>query len=168
MYDNREQTTINQLIPSLLFVQDNNGKAKEAIEFYTNIFPNSKIDFTREYTGDEWETVGNIAHAEFMLNDQIFIATDSGQDHKFSFSEGVSLSIEVDWQNEVDYYRDKFISAWWSESMCGRCKDKYWVSRQVVPKQLIQAISQSDPEAVRYAMSQMQMMKKIIIADLYQ
>lgn len=49
--------------------------------------------------------------------------------------------------------------------MCGRCKDKYGVSRQVAPKQLVEAMSQADQDAANYAMHQMQ---KIIIADLYQ
>lgn len=110
MYDNREETKVTQLIPSLLFVQGNNGKAQEAIDFYTSIFPNSDIDFTRAYTGDEGETPGNLAHAEFKLNGQQFIATDSGADHKFNFNEGISLAIECDGQDEVDYYWEKLIS----------------------------------------------------------
>lgn len=168
MYDDRPESSSNKLIPSFLFVQDNNGKAQSAMEFYTSIFPNSKIENSRLYTGDEGETAGNLAHAEFTLNNQLFIATDSSQDHKFSFSEGVSLSIECDGQEQVDYYWEKLISDGGSESMCGRCKDKFGVSRQVVPKQLIEAMSQSDRDAAMFAMSRMQTMKKIVIADLYQ
>lgn len=53
MYDNRKETTLSQLIPSFLFVQDNNGKAQAAMDYYTSIFPNSQIENSRPYTGDE-------------------------------------------------------------------------------------------------------------------
>jgi 2-polyprenyl-6-hydroxyphenyl methylase/3-demethylubiquinone-9 3-methyltransferase len=52
--------------------------------------------------------------------------------------------------------------------MCGRCKDKYGVSRQIVPLSLGEALFQSDSVASKYAMDAMLKMKKIIIADLYQ
>lgn len=52
--------------------------------------------------------------------------------------------------------------------MCGRCKDQFGVSRQIVPKQLIEAMSQTDRDAAMFAISRMQTMKKIVIADLYQ
>lgn len=52
--------------------------------------------------------------------------------------------------------------------MCGRCKDKYGVSRQIIPVQLQEAFSQPDQTKAAYAMDTMLQMKKIIIADLYQ
>lgn len=168
MYDDCPENTSNKLIPSFLFVQHNNGKAQSAMDFYTNIFPSSRIENSRPYTGDEWEIVGNLAHAEFTLNNQLFIATDSSANHQFTFTEGVSLAIECDGQDEVDYYWEKLTSDGGEESMCGRCKDKFGISRQIVLKQLIEAMSQSDRDAAMFAMSRMQTMKKIIIADLYQ
>lgn len=51
--------------------------------------------------------------------------------------------------------------------MCGRCKDKYGVSRQVVPVQLQQALFQDDQTKAKYAMDAMLKMKKIVIEDLY-
>lgn len=168
MYDNREETTQNQLIPSLMYTGKNNGKTKEAIDFYTNAFPNSKIDFTRPYgENNMWENPNNLNHAEFKLNNQQFIAMDSWLDHKFTFSEWISLAIECDGQEEVDHYWNILTSDWGHESMCWRCQDKYGVSRQIVPKQLIEAISQSDRDAAMYAMSRMQTMQKIVITDLY-
>lgn len=93
---------------------------------------------------------------------------DSGMDHKFTFNDGVSLSVSCADQAEVDKYRNALVSDWGEEVQCGRCKDKYGVSRQIVPIQLQEALFQADAVASKYAMDAMLKMKKIIIADLYQ
>lgn len=167
MYDNRPETNANALIPSLMYTGANNGKAREAMEFYTNLFPASKIDFVWPYEEGQWETVGNIAHAEFKLVNQQFIAQESGMDHKFSFNDGISLSVSYADQAEVDKYRNALVSDWGSESMCGRCKDKYGVSRQITPIQLPEALFNPDTAKSEYAMQAMLKMNKIVIADLY-
>lgn len=163
MYDNRPDRN-NELVPSLMFIQNNNGKTQEAIDYYTSLFANSNIDFVRKYAAGENDIEWNIAHTEFKLDGQQFIAMDSSADHKFNFNDWISLSISCDWQEEVDYFRNHFVNDWWAESMCGRCKDKYWVSRQVVPVQLMQAFA--DPINWQKAMQNMMKMKKIVIADL--
>ena len=159
-----DKITQNQIISSLMFVWANNGKAKEALDYYTGIFDDSKIDNIYPYWDWEWETVWNISHAEFKLANQQFIAMDSSADHKFNFSDWISLMISCDGQEEVDKFWNKFVNDWWTESQCGWCKDKYWVSRQVVPVQLMTAIS--DPTNWQKAMKNMMKMKKIVIADL--
>ena len=92
---------------------------------------------------------------------------DSAADHKFRFDDGVSLCINCDGQEEVDHYWDKIVSDGGQESQCGRCKDKYGVSRQVAPIQLGQALFSADKEKADYATAAMMKMKKIIIKDLY-
>lgn len=169
MYDNRDTTSKNALIPSLMYVGDNTGKTQEAMELYTKIFPSSTIDFVRPYGENAMgENPTHLSHAEFKLSGQQFIAMDSGMDHKFSFNDGVSLAVSCDGQEEVDYYRNQLIADGGEEVQCGRCKDKYGVSRQIVPIQLQQALSQSDPAKSQYAMQQMLQMKKIVIEELYQ
>lgn len=169
MYDNRDNTTENALVPSFMYTGANNGKTQEAMEFYTSIFPASKIDFTRAYGENEMgENPEHLNHAEFKLVNQQFIAMDSGMDHKFNFNDGVSLSVSCKDQEEVDYYRDKLTADGGQEVQCGRCKDKYGVSRQVIPLQLWDALFQSDAVASKYAMDAMLQMKKIVIEDLYQ
>lgn len=169
MYDNRDNGKAHAMIPSLMFIGANNGKTKEAMDYYCSVFPQSGIDFTRPYGENTMgENPENLNHAEFKLGGQQFIAMDSGMDHKFQFDDGVSLLIACDGQEEVDYYRDKIVGQWGEEVQCGRCKDKYGVSRQVAPVQCQQAIFHAEtPEAGQYAMQAMMQMKKIIIADLY-
>lgn len=169
MYDNRPESKSNALVPSLMYTGANNGKTAEAMEFYTSIFPASKINFTRPYGENAMgEDPDHLNHAEFKLVNQQFIAMDSGMDHKFTFNDGISLSVSCADQAEVDKYRNALIADWGSESQCGRCKDKYGVSRQIVPIQLSDYLFQIDKEKSKYAMDAMLQMKKIIIADLYQ
>lgn len=92
---------------------------------------------------------------------------DSGLDHKFNFDDGVSLSISCADQAEVDYYREKLTADGGSEVQCGWCKDKYGVSRQVVPVQIQETIFNADPAKAKFAMDAMMKMKKMVIADLY-
>lgn len=169
MRDDRAETKNNAMIPSMMFIGANNGKTKEAMDYYCSIFPHSAIHFTRPYGENEFgENPEHLNHAEFTLSGQQFIAMDSGMEHKFQFDDGVSLSISCDGQEEVDHFWNHFINDWWAESQCGRCKDKYGVSRQIVPIQSQQAIFHAEtPEAGQYAMQQMMQMKKIVIKDLY-
>jgi predicted 3-demethylubiquinone-9 3-methyltransferase (glyoxalase superfamily) len=169
MRDNREDGKPHAMVPSLMYNGTNNGKTKEAMEYYTSLFPNSGIDFTRPYGENAMgENPEHLNHAEFKLDGQQFIAMDSGLDHKFGFDDGVSLSISCDGQEEVDHFRNHFVNDGGGESQCGRCKDKYGVSRQVVPVQIQKAIFHADTkEAGDYAMQAMMKMKKIVIEDLY-
>lgn len=167
MYDNREETSEHALIPSIMFIGANNGKTMEAMQYYSSFFPGSKIDFTWEYGENTMgENPANLNHAEFKLCGQQFIAMDSGMDHKFSLDDGVSLMISCDGQEEVDFYWNHFVDDGGATSQCGRCKDKYGVSRQVVPVQLQQALSNPDPIKAQQSMQNMLKMKKIVIADL--
>lgn len=169
MYDNRPESKINSVVPSLMYTGKNNGKTAEAMEFYTNIFPASNIDFTRPYGENNMnENPSHLNHAEFKLVNQQFIAMDSGMDHKFTFNDGISLSVSCADQTEVDKYRNILTSDWGKESQCGRCKDKYGVSRQIVPIQLWEALFQKDSAKSKYAMDSILKMKKIIIEELYQ
>lgn len=169
MYDDRPESKTNALIPSLMYIGANNGKAAEAMALYTSLFPASKIDNTRPYGENEMgENPTHLNHAEFKLVNQQFIAMDSGMDHKFQFNDGVSLSVSCADQAEVDKYRNALITDGGREVQCGRCKDKYGVSRQIVPVQLPEALFNADPVTSKYAMDAMMQMKKIVIADLYQ
>lgn len=169
MYDNREDTTNNALVPSLMYTWVNNGKTKEAMEFYTALFPNSKIDFTRPYGENTiGENPEHLNHAEFKLVWQQFIAMDSWLDHKFSFNDGISLAISCDGQEEIDKYRNILALDGGQEVQCGRCKDKYGISRQIFPIDLPDALFSPDQAKAQYAMNAMMKMKKIVIEDLYE
>lgn len=136
------------------------------MNFYTSLFPASSIGHIHRYGPGGQDVADNIAHAEFTLVNQLFIAMDSSFPHRFTFNDGVSLMISCKDQEEVDYFREKLTAEGGQEVQCGRCKDKYGVSRQVTPLQLPEALFQADPEKAKKAMDAMLQMKKIIIADL--
>lgn len=147
MRDDRPSSPQDMIIPSLMYIGNNNGKTQEAMEFYTNIFPDSSIDTSRPYGENAMgEHPTHLSHAEFTLMNQQFIAMDSGMDHKFNFNDGISLCVSCKDQEEVDYFWEKLVSDGGQESQCGRCKDKYGVSWQIVPVELSEALSQSDTE----------------------
>lgn len=111
MYDNRPESTTNALVPSLMYIGANNGKTAEAMAWYTSIFPDSKIDFTRPYGENQMgEDPTHLNHAEFKLMNQQFISMDSGIEHNFTFNDGISLAVSCTDQAQVDYYWEKLIS----------------------------------------------------------
>ncbi len=136
-----------RLVPTLMFMHRNNGKAMEAMEFYTSTFPESKIEGVLKYKdgGENGEDPENVQHAQFVINNYMLSCMDSSLDHKFDFNEGISLVIMTNDQKETDHLWNTLISGGGRESMCGWLKDQYGVSWQIVPKKLIELMNDTDP-----------------------
>jgi predicted 3-demethylubiquinone-9 3-methyltransferase (glyoxalase superfamily) len=134
---------MKKITPFLMF--DNN--ADEAMEFYVSIFKNSKI----------------IDQGTFEIDGQEFLVFNGGP--YFKFSEGISLFINCDTQQEVDELWEK-LSVGGGKSQCGWVKDKFGVSWQVVPSVLRKMLNDPDPVKSKRVMDAMLMMNKIIIKDL--
>jgi predicted 3-demethylubiquinone-9 3-methyltransferase (glyoxalase superfamily) len=118
--------------PSLLFTNAMAGKAEQAVQFYTSIFANSSVRGILRYTADDQDIEGNVKHAQFSLGNQVFMAMDSSWPHEFSFNEAISLVVECETQQEIDYYWGK-LSAVPEAEQCGWLKDQFGVSWQIVP-----------------------------------
>lgn len=89
--------------PFLLFVGDRCGRAEEAIEFYTSIFANSRINHVDRYVAGEGpDAAGTVKHASFSLNGQEFMAIDSAADHQFTFTPAVSMFVRCESESEVE------------------------------------------------------------------
>jgi predicted 3-demethylubiquinone-9 3-methyltransferase (glyoxalase superfamily) len=129
--------------PSFLFVGEQYGKAQEAMEFYTNVFPQSKVISVQEYLAGEPQPEGNLKFGEFSLGKERFVAMDGFGDHQFSFNEGLSFVVNCDTQIEIDEYWSK-LSEGGLESQCGWLKDKYGISWQIVPSILEQLLSDKE------------------------
>lgn len=103
-----------KVMPSLMFVNEVCGKAEEAIQHYTSIFPperdsragrDTKTGTIARYpAGMDSEKEGNIMYADFMLESQWFATMDSGQKHQFHFDEAISFMIHCETQDEIDHY----------------------------------------------------------------
>lgn len=131
--------------------------AAEAIEFYISVFRNSKIVGTMP--GPD----GKPAGGTFELEGQRFTAYNGGP--HFSFSEGISLSISAEAQDEIDHYYES-LSEGGEKQPCGWLRDKFGVSWQVTPPILAELLSDSDREKGGRVMNAMLQMKKIDIQAL--
>jgi predicted 3-demethylubiquinone-9 3-methyltransferase (glyoxalase superfamily) len=152
-----------KIIPSMMFSQDNNGKAAEAINFYTSIFSASSIISISKYEKEDADTEGNLKYAQFLLNNTPFCAMDSSMPHAFTFNEGVSFIVTVDSQEEIDHYWSS-LSEGGQPGRCGWLKDKYGVSWQIVPTILGKLMS--NPETAPKTTQAFLKMSKFVIADL--
>jgi len=153
----------SKIMLNLFFTGHQNGKARQAIEFYTSLFKNAATIQIDTYQKGEPDTEGNIKYAQFELNDQSFGAMDSSGPHEFSFNEGISFIITVDTQEEIDYYWEGLVANG-APGRCGWLKDQFGISWQVVPSCLGKFMTNpaTAPKAT-YAFLQM---SKFIIADL--
>lgn len=154
-----------KISPSLLFVGDQFGRAEEAIRFYTSIFPDPEIQGILKYP-EGMDDAGKVMHSQFKMAGQIFMAADSGMDHRFRFNEGVSLIVNCETQEEIDRYWDRLLADGGVVSECGWLKDRFGVSWQVVPVQLDHMLA--DPNQTRRdrVMKAMLGMKKLDLAQL--
>ena len=138
-------------------------QGEEAAEFYTSVFPNSRILEVSRYGEAGPRPAGTVLTVEFELDGQHFTALNGGPE--FTFDEAISFQIACEGQDEVDYYWDT-LTAGGEESQCGWLKDKFGLSWQVVPNALPQLLSDPDPARAQRAMQAMFTMKKIDIAAI--
>jgi predicted 3-demethylubiquinone-9 3-methyltransferase (glyoxalase superfamily) len=154
-----------KITPLLMFTKSMAGKAKEAMEKYTNLFPNSKIEMAVPYEKGEGDTEGFIKHARFTLGGENFMAMDSSGPHEFTFNEAISLIVNCDTQEEIDRYWSA-LSAVPESEQCGWLKDQYGVSWQIVPSVMGEMMSKGSKEQTARVTQAFLKMKKFDIATL--
>jgi predicted 3-demethylubiquinone-9 3-methyltransferase (glyoxalase superfamily) len=158
--------TLKERITPCLWFSD---EAEEAARFYTGIFKNSRITRITRYgkAGQEvhGRPPGSVMVAQFELDGQTFTALNGGP--QFKFNEAISLQVNCDTQQEIDYYWEKLGAGGDpTAQVCGWLKDRYGLSWQVIPAEMDEMFEdEKSPEAAR-AMEAMLRMKKIDIAEL--
>lgn len=144
------------------------NQAEEAVKFYCSVFKNSKIGKTSHYDEASAKAsgmpVGTVLTVSFELEGRNFFALNGGP--IFKFTEAISLVVNCEDQQEIDYYWNKLTSDGGQESMCGWLKDKYGLSWQITPKDWEKMMNGKDPAASKRAMDAMMKMKKLDIAEL--
>ncbi|QNI08242.1 VOC family protein [Mycobacterium kubicae] len=148
------------ITPSLWF--DDN--LEQAAEFYTSVFPNSKIENLARATEAGPGELGAVLFGTFVLDGTRFIGINGGP--VFSFDEAVSFTVHCKDQEEVDYYWDRLTADGGEESQCGWLKDRFGLSWQIVPDRLYELVGDPDPARAAAATQAMHGMRKIVIADL--
>ena len=155
-----------KITPCLLFTGKQYGRVDEAITHYSSIFKDANIDGILRYGANELpDTEGKVKHAQMSLDGQKFMLMESAAAHDFNFTEGVSLTVYCETQEEIDYYWEKFTESG-QESMCGWVKDKFGVSWQIIPVQLGKIMS--DPAKAGKAAQAFMSMRKLNIEQIVQ
>jgi predicted 3-demethylubiquinone-9 3-methyltransferase (glyoxalase superfamily) len=135
-------------------------QAEEAMNFYVSIFKNSKVGNITRYGDAGPGPKGTVMSVTFELDGQSFMALNGGP--LFPFTEAISMFVNCESQQEVDELWAK-LSAGGETSRCGWLKDKYGLSWQIIPRALMEALGNKDPEKARRSMQAMLQMTKIDI-----
>jgi predicted 3-demethylubiquinone-9 3-methyltransferase (glyoxalase superfamily) len=152
---------MQKITPCLWF----NHNAEEAANLYVSLLPDSRVDRVVRSPADNPSTkAGGVLLVEFTLAGQSYLGLNGGP--KFPFTEAVSFMIRTEDQAETDRLWDALIADGGQESMCGWLKDKFGLSWQITPKQLLALNADPDPERARRAMEKMMTMRKIDIAAI--
>jgi predicted 3-demethylubiquinone-9 3-methyltransferase (glyoxalase superfamily) len=148
-----------RITPNLWF----DTQAEEAAEYYCSIFPNSKVTNVTHYGEAGPREAGMVLTVDFVLDGQEYTAINGGPD--FTFNEALSLLINCEDQEEVDYYWSKLTDGG-QEGPCGWLKDRYGLSWQVCPVGMIELLNDPDSGRSQRAMTAMMGMKKLDLAAL--
>lgn len=140
------------------------GRAEEAAQYYTSIFPRSSLGKVARVTEGSRAEPGSVLTAEFEANGHRFVALNGGPE--FEFNEAISFQILCEDQAEVDRYWDELTSGGGDESYCGWVRDRFGVSWQVLPKGMIELVTDGDPEKAKRATEAMLAMRKLDIETI--
>ncbi len=150
---------MQKITPFLWF----DGKAEEAMIFYTSIFKNSKIGKITRYGEEGPGPKGTVMSATFRLAGQEFMALNGGPE--FTFSPAISFFVNCKTQEEVDELWEK-LSEGGEKLRCGWLKDKFGLSWQIIPTVLGELLGDKDAEKSKRVMKAMLQMDKIDIVSL--
>jgi predicted 3-demethylubiquinone-9 3-methyltransferase (glyoxalase superfamily) len=139
-------------------------EAEEAAEFYTSVFPDSRITDVTRYGEAGPRPAGMVMTVSFELFGREFNALNGGSNAKIE-GYAVSFMVECDSQDELDGYWDQLAEGG-QQIACGWVTDRYGVSWQIVPSRLRELLSDPDRERARRAMEAMLQMTKIEIGEL--
>ncbi|MGU3369341.1 VOC family protein [Bacillus mycoides] len=127
----------NQKITTFLMFE---GKAEEAMNFYTSLFNQSEIVSISRYDENGPGKEGTVIHATFTLNGHEFMCIDSYVKHDFTFTPAMSLYVTCDTEEEIETVFNKLaqdgailmpLGAYPFSKKFGWLNDKYGVSWQL-------------------------------------
>ncbi len=139
------------------------NQAEEAAQFYCDVFEDGRIVNTLHYPQGT-DRAGTVLTVEWELHGQRFVGINGGP--QFTFDEAISLQINCEDQEQVDYFWDRLTADGGEEGPCGWVRDKYGLSWQVVPEGMDELFTGSDPERPQRAFEAMQKMRKLDLAAL--
>ena len=139
------------------------GRAEEAMNFYTSVFDDAKTGSVSRYGDGGPAPAGSVMVATFEINGQKIMALNGGP--MYQFTPAISIVVTCQTQEEIDNYWDK-LSAGGATNRCGWLTDKFGVSWQVVPANMGKLMQNPDPAKAANIMSAMMKMEKLDIKAL--
>ena len=152
---------MQKIAPCLWF----DGKAEEAMKFYTSIFEDSKVGKIMRYGDAGPGEKGSVLTATFELQGQEFIALNGGP--MYQFTPAISFLVKCETQDEVDDYWTKLLEGG-QPQQCGWLTDKFGVSWQIVPTIHGELMQDQDAKKANRVMQAMLKMVKLDIRLLKQ
>jgi predicted 3-demethylubiquinone-9 3-methyltransferase (glyoxalase superfamily) len=110
------------------------GRAGEAAEFYTSLFPDSSIDAIdgSPTENGRWPNgTENVFMAHITVAGQRMQLLNAGPE--FTFNEAVSFVFPCHGQAEIDHYWGALVADGGEESRCGWLRDRFGLSWQIIP-----------------------------------
>lgn len=153
-----------KLMPTLMFVGAQCGKAAEALALYARVLSGARVEAVEHY-GDGHCPDRLVKHARLALGGQTLALMDGPGPHEFSFNEGVSLQVMCADQAEVDRCW-RALSEGGAPGPCGWLKDRFGVSWQVVPVQIADWLASEDNAARDRAFGAVMEMEKLDLAAI--
>ncbi len=147
---------MQKITPHLWFDKE----AGEAAEFYTSVFPDSRI---KNKTTLHDTPSGTVDVVTIELSGLEFMLISAGP--LFKFNEAISFMVHCDTQEEIDYYWER-LSAVPEAEQCGWLKDKYGLSWQIVPSAMGEMMKDKDEKRLARVTGAFLQMKKFDIAAL--
>ena len=169
MIDDSEYKPEQRICPLLFFTGASHRKAEQAMNFYTSIFEDSKVEGIQKYVEEDENkyALGGVKHAQFQLQGETFMVMDSGMENDFPFNEAISFIVLCKDQQEIDKYWEQLTEGGDPQAQqCGWLKDKFGISWQVSPVGMEKLLNDPDKEKANRAMEAMLKMKKINIEQL--
>lgn len=151
---------MSKITPYLWF----DGNAEEAVEHYTSLFPSSRVTKVARWGKGGPGKEGSVMNIAFELDGQQFIALNGGP--QFKFTPAISLFVSCDSQEEVDTLWSRFLAAGGKATACGWLDDKFGLSWQIIPRRLVDLMSDPDPVVAGRVAQALMGMQKIDIAAL--
>ena len=152
---------MSRISPCLWF----DGQAEEAAQFYTGLFPDSRIDgVSRSASDNPSGKKGDVLTVNFTLRGVPFVGLNGGPE--VHFNEAVSFVVDCEDQAEVDRYWDALVEGGGEHGPCGWLKDRFGLSWQVTPIRLYELLESQDRDGAQRAMEAMLQMSKLDIAEL--
>ncbi len=143
---------MNKITPFLWF----NDDAEQAINFYKRVFKNVKV------LDESRQPDGKLFTATIELEGQRLALLNGGPHYKLN--EAFSLFVNCESQEEVDRLWHALTADGGEPGRCGWCKDKFGLSWQIIPSEMMTLMGDKDPARAGRAMQAMLQMNKIDLA----